>query len=79
MAYVYKICPDCRRTDWHHVLCPSDDLPLAGASERYWDEVDHEYSTHRDSGEVDDHRRGHIRLDGLQTGAGGRDNNGDEV
>jgi len=36
--YLYKRCPDCLRSDDHHPLCPSEDLPLEGQFER--DEID---------------------------------------
>lgn len=38
--HIYNLCPDCMRSDWHHPLCPSEDLPLKGEYLEQIDEMD---------------------------------------
>jgi len=48
--FKYQICPDCLRSDGHHPLCPSEDLPLAGEYET--DDID-AFKEDRDRREIE--------------------------
>ena len=45
---IWTTCPDCMRSDGHHPLCPSEDLPLAGEVD-IDDQADHDFDAWRDS------------------------------